>query len=168
MKRIDFALLPLSSTAVTFARRPEGTTAAGSGVRLRDIQASAMSGIVTLVLAVGATGGVSHRRDYDALNPLLVGGTVEVSTLPVREVDEGAFRRGVEVERRWFEVNKTSLMPRLEGRYVAVQGGRVADSDKDLTDLVDRFFSKRGTVSVYFGYIGDEPTFGVGASSGSE
>jgi hypothetical protein len=73
-----------------------------------------------------------------------------------------------EVDRaeRWFRSNYAQLLPQFGGRYVAVHGDGVADSDTHLGALVDRFFKQWGEVAAYFGFVGDRPHAGLAADAG--
>ena len=46
------------------------------------------------------------------------------------------------------------LASNLEGRFVAVHGEAVVDSDASREELVRRFFARFGDVPVYIGYVG--------------
>jgi len=64
--------------------------------------------------------------------------------------DEAAFER----ERAAFHELLPDLRARYAGRFVAVHGGAVVDSDPSSASLVRRFFERFGEESVYLGYVG--------------
>lgn len=60
-------------------------------------------------------------------------------------------------EKAAFESLRPSLEPQYVGKYVAVHGGEVVDSDESRVHLLRRFFRTRGDTHVYVGYVGRLP-----------
>lgn len=56
-----------------------------------------------------------------------------------------------------FEFLSGTVRAGHAGRYVAIHGGRIVDSDESRPALVSRFFAAYGDVPVYIGFIGKEP-----------
>ena len=52
-------------------------------------------------------------------------------------------------DKRAFWEMRESLLPKYEGKYVAVYNGEVVDSDEDSIALTDRFYRRYGYVPVY-------------------
>jgi len=63
-----------------------------------------------------------------------------------------------EEERRAFLSMRAQLEadPRYAGKYVAVLGGAVVDSDEDPRELARRTYGKHGYTPIYFGFVGPE------------
>lgn len=63
-----------------------------------------------------------------------------------------------EEERRAFLSMRAQLEadPRYAGKYVAVFGGAVVDSDEDPRELARRTYGKHGYTPIYFGFVGPE------------
>ena len=63
-----------------------------------------------------------------------------------------------EEERRAFLSMRAQLEadPRYAGKYVAVLGGAVVDSDEDPRELARRTYRKHGYTPIYFGFVGPE------------
>lgn len=71
---------------------------------------------------------------------------------PEVEVDntDALFRQ----EKAAFTSLLPTLLPRYEGQFVAIHGGRVVDSDVSRVSLTRRFFKRFSDTSVYIGYVG--------------
>ncbi len=50
---------------------------------------------------------------------------------------------------RWFEANRGRLLRRYRDRYVAIEGGRVIDHDRDFDALARRVFARVGPGPVF-------------------
>jgi hypothetical protein len=50
---------------------------------------------------------------------------------------------------RWFEANRGRLLRRYRDRYVAIDGGRVIDHDRDFDALARRVFARMGPGPVF-------------------
>lgn len=61
-----------------------------------------------------------------------------------------------ERESKAFQRLLPSLGAKYGGRYVAIHGGAVVDSDSSRSGLLQRFFSNFGDVPVFIGYVGNE------------
>ncbi len=68
-----------------------------------------------------------------------------------RDVAPDALREELALERaiRWYERNRPSLVRRFSGRYVAIEGGRIIDTDRDFEALAERVFRRGGARSVF-------------------
>lgn len=78
---------------------------------------------------------------------------------------DNCVRVEVEEQRVWFESHKRQLNTKYRDRYVAVYRKTIIDSDPNISDLINRFFSKYGNVAVYFGYTGEHnPTASIGGA----
>ena len=62
------------------------------------------------------------------------------------------------VERRAFERQRTQLMRRYPGEYVALCGGRVVDHDKEDEVLAARMFARFGEKVFYIARLEQNPT----------
>lgn len=60
-------------------------------------------------------------------------------------------------EKRSFEALSPSLLSRYHGRYVAVRGGRVIDSDLDHDKLFERLWAKLRGGTFFIGRVGGPP-----------
>jgi len=62
-----------------------------------------------------------------------------------------------EREQRAFMQLRPSLLKTLEGKYVAIHGGKLVDSGKDKITLGMRVYSKFGYVPIYVGLVTSGP-----------
>lgn len=60
-------------------------------------------------------------------------------------------------EKEAFERQKKSLGKQYQGKFVAIHGGRVVDSDMDILQLIRRFRKRSPTASVYIDKVPDGP-----------
>src|SRR3989304_5710983 len=63
-----------------------------------------------------------------------------------------AFRK----EQQAFQAMREELKKEYAGKYVAIHGGRVVDSNTDESALIGRFYKTHGNVSVYIDKIGEK------------
>jgi hypothetical protein len=73
---------------------------------------------------------------------------------PAEGTDDPTVR--YEWERRAFASLLPSLIAAHAGKYVAIHGGVVVDSDESHARLVRRFFKAHGDTHVYIGYVGGQ------------
>jgi len=64
------------------------------------------------------------------------------------EPESGDFD-GIEQAMRWYARHRTNLLRRYKDKYVAIDRGRVIDSDADFGALAERVFSRLGFRSVF-------------------
>ena len=62
-----------------------------------------------------------------------------------------------ESEKLAFLKLRASLLETHRGKYVAVHGGVVVDSDEDEIALAQRVYAKHGYVPIYVGHVSDQP-----------
>lgn len=111
---------------------------------------------LTLASSVGYTNGVLAFVQPSQGWTLYVSGSTAPTVGPEKNFEVEALEPNP--ERAWFLRMKDQLKDQYEGRYVAIHEGRVVDSDPDAAALLDRFCETFGEeVSVYFGFVGEEP-----------
>ena len=54
-----------------------------------------------------------------------------------------------ELEKKYFEENKGTLLEKYIGKYIAIINKRVVDSDKDFSKLAQRVYEKFGYRDIY-------------------
>lgn len=100
---------------------------------------------------------VQHEPDWVDRRLYALDGTrhkrIPISSFPEIIVDDESL---YESERMAFEEQLPALWGNLHGRYVAVHGGEVVDSDASSDALVRRFFEQHGDTHVYIGFVGEE------------
>jgi antitoxin (DNA-binding transcriptional repressor) of toxin-antitoxin stability system len=77
--------------------------------------------------------------------------------LSVAAQRHGARMAAWERERRAFAQLRPRLVHRFWGRFVAVRGGRVIDSDPDHAALFDRLWAGPRGRSFFLGWVGEPP-----------
>ena len=70
--------------------------------------------------------------------------SLETAT-PPRDDDEAA----LDASLRWYEANRSRLLRRHRGKYVAIIDDTVIDADGDFAALARRVFDRRGVRSVF-------------------
>jgi hypothetical protein len=71
--------------------------------------------------------------------------------MPTTPLDKG------EREYRAFQRLLPQLLPRFRGKYVAVHGEKLVDSDKDDTALILRVHAKYGYLPIHVAKVSDVP-----------
>lgn len=110
----------------------------------------------TLTGVLDSTGGFHAVVQLGSRSSLNVNG----STVPRLQTEVNFVVEPLEPnpERARFLRMRDQLKDQYEGRYVAIHEGRVVDSDPDAAAVLDRFCEMFGEeVSVYFGFVGEEP-----------
>ena len=57
----------------------------------------------------------------------------------------------------YFERNKETLIRNYEGKYIAIWGNQVLDSDTSFSSLAQRVYEKLGYVSIYMPFVTSKP-----------
>lgn len=70
-----------------------------------------------------------------------------------RSLDTGALAGDV----AWYEANRTRLLSRYRGEYIAVRNGEVLDHDRNFESLARRVFTNLGTRPVFMPRCDEEP-----------
>ena len=81
----------------------------------------------------------------------------DVLLLPAPECPSPERDAPWERERAAFLNQEAALMQTHCGKYVAVHGGQVVDSDPDEVQLGLRVYGKYGYVPIYFGRVAEAP-----------
>ena len=62
-----------------------------------------------------------------------------------------------EETRSFYEANRHILLPRYEGKYIAILHGKVIDSDADFSSLAERVYRREGVRDIFMPRVTAEP-----------
>ena len=114
--------------------------------RYRDVALGGLAAATVFLSPPGSAGWVAWPdRHQDAAGPAFIGELDE---------DDADFIR----EKFFFETIPREDLRDYRGEYVAIHGQRIADHDRDLYALTNRFFSTFGEdAPVYVAFVGTKP-----------
>lgn len=125
----------------------------GSG-QMSQILSSSVSHSYNPAWIAAVVGAQSSRLFVQPYSP----SSVDSEGRSPRSSSDHASRFAYEQEKAAFSTLLPDLISEYLGKYVAVHGGVIVDSDFSSSRLVQRFFARHGKVSVFIGLVGGRRT----------
>lgn len=82
---------------------------------------------------------------------------LSIADVPVEGLELMDFMK-IQEAKEYFRENKSEILKRYEGRFVAILENSVVDDDEDFSELAQRVYSKYGYGAIYMPFVESEPT----------